>query len=241
MNPLETPIVNWFKKSGTQYVPTNDGILDGNDLVLSKIGAGLYKIVVTDSKGIIYSQDGISITEPAQMNLQLVANSIQSETCFELKNGAFSVSIAGGTDPYTYILNDVNKLTNSNATQAITGLEFGDYVLTIKDMKGCYSNSLAVYIPGPEEIKITNMAEAITQIKCYNTSDGAIAINVKGGANNGYTFSWTGPSNFTSTNEDLTGLSNPGTYTVRITDRTYTSCFKDFEFVLLSRCTRNTG
>ena len=224
--------INWFKYNGTSYLPTNDGILDGNDLVLSKIGAGLYKIVVTDSKGIIYSQDGISITEPAQMNLQLVANSIQSETCFELKNGAFSVSIAGGTDPYTYILNDVNKLTNSNATQAITGLGFGDYVLTIKDMKGCYSNSLAVYIPGPEEIKITNMAEAITQIKCYNTSDGAIAINVKGGANNGYTFSWTGPSNFTSTNEDLTGLSNPGTYTVRITDRTYTSCFKDFEFVL---------
>jgi hypothetical protein len=107
--------INWFKYDGTSttYLPTNDGILDGNDLVLSKIGAGLYKIVVTDSKGITYSRDGIAITEPAQMNLQLVANSIQSETCFELKNGAFSVSIAGGTVPYTYILNDVNKASNN--------------------------------------------------------------------------------------------------------------------------------
>ena len=228
--------INWFKYNGTAYVPTNDGILDGNDLVLSKIGAGLYKIVVTDSKGISYSLDGITITEPTQMNLQLVANSIQSETCFELKNGAFSVSITGGTAPYTYILNDVTKLTNSNALQAITNLEFGDYVLTIKDKNGCFSNSLAVFVPGPEEIKITNMADAITPIKCNDTSDvtkrGAIAINVKGGANNGYTYSWTGPSNFTSTSEDLTGLTNPGTYTVRITDVTYTSCFKEFEFVL---------
>jgi hypothetical protein len=222
--------INWFKYNGTAYVVTNDGILDGNDLVLSKIGAGLYKIVVTDSKGISYSLDGIRITEPTQMNLQLVSGSIQPETCFQSKNGAFSVAITGGTTPYTYILNDQNLTNSSNA---ITGLAFGDYVLTIKDKNGCFSNSLTVFVPGPEEIRITNLADAITPIKCHNSSDGAISINVKGGANSGYTFSWTGPSNFTSTNEDLVGLSNPGTYTVRITDRTYTSCYKDFEFELV--------
>ncbi|MBP6755673.1 MAG: hypothetical protein KA210_05950, partial [Bacteroidia bacterium] len=227
-------MVNWFKKIGTQYVETNDGILDGNDLVLSKIGAGVYKVVIVDSKGVSYFQENINVLEPPVMNLQLVPNSIRSETCFEVENGEFAVSISGGTVPYTYILNDVNLFTDSNSSKAITNLAFGDYILTLKDRNGCYSNSLPVFVPGPEEIRITNIADAVTPIKCYNTSDGAISINVKGGANNGYDFYWTGPTGFVPrTTQNLTGLSNSGIYKVRITDRTYTLCYKEFEFELI--------
>jgi hypothetical protein len=226
-------VVNWFKYNGTEYVVTNDGILDGNDLVLSKIGKGVYKIVITDSKGISYSQDNIEITEPAVMDLQLSLDSIQPETCFGLKNGAFSVTISGGSVPYDYVLNDTKIFTNSNNLQAITGLGFGDYILTIKDKNTCVSNSLPIYVPGPEEIIITNYSEAVTNIKCFNTSSGAISINVKGGANSGYDFSWTGPSGFTSASEGLSGLSSPGNYHLKITDATYTSCSKEFDFVLI--------
>jgi hypothetical protein len=225
--------INWFKYNGTTYDPTNDGILDGNDLVLSKIGAGIYKIVVTDSRGISYTQENIQVEEPS--NLQLVAGLIQSQSHFDINDGSFSVSISGGiggTPPFTYILNDVIKFTNSNTSQAITGLASGDYVLTLKDKNGCYSNnSLAIYVPGPQEIIITNMADAVTPIKCFNSNDGKININVKGGGIDKYNFEWVGPSGFTSNDKNLSGLSK-GIYRVKITDKNYTQYSREFEFNL---------
>lgn len=219
--------INWFKYNGTTYDPTNDGILDGNDLVLSKIGAGIYKIVVTDSRGISYTQENIQVEEPS--NLQLVAGLIQSQTHFDINDGSFSVSISGGTVPYTYILNDQNLVNNSNA---ITGLASGDYVLTLKDKNGCYSNSLAIYVPGPQEIIITNMADAVTPIKCFNSNDGEININVKGGGIDKYNFEWSNTSGFTSYDKNLTGLSK-GTYRVKITDKNYIQYSREFEFNLV--------
>jgi hypothetical protein len=46
--------------------------------------------------------------------------------------------------------------------------------------------------------------------------DGALDITVAGG-NGGYSFAWSGPDNYTSADEDLTGIV-AGEYTVTVTD-----------------------
>lgn len=48
-------------------------------------------------------------------------------------------------------------------------------------------------------------------------STGSIDLSVSGGIP-GFTYSWTGPSGFTATTEDITGLEY-GTYTVTVTDQ----------------------
>lgn len=81
--------------------------------------------------------------------------------------------------------------------------------------------------PGPDfTVTVTvdpliNAGEVIKKISCFGLSDGAISLNVTGGipftVGNPYTFSWTGPNGFTSTNEDISNLKS-GYYNLVISD-----------------------
>lgn len=86
---------------------------------------------------------------------------------------------------------------------------------------------ISTVCPGPDfTITVTvdpliNAGEVVKKISCYGLSDGAININVTGGipftTGNPYTFSWTGPNGFTSTDEDISNLKS-GTYNLVIKD-----------------------
>lgn len=54
------------------------------------------------------------------------------------------------------------------------------------------------------------------QISCFGANDGSIILNPTGG-NGVYTYSWTGPNGFTSTNGTIENLA-PGTYQVLVND-----------------------
>ncbi|MDT0684936.1 LamG-like jellyroll fold domain-containing protein [Autumnicola psychrophila] len=62
-------------------------------------------------------------------------------------------------------------------------------------------------------ISISSNTQDVT---CIGGSDGAIDIAVSGGSN-GYNFSWSGPDGFSSSSEDISGLS-AGTYNLTVTD-----------------------
>lgn len=81
--------------------------------------------------------------------------------------------------------------------------------------------------PGPDfTITVTvdpliNAGEVIKKISCFGLIDGAISINVTGGipfpTGAPYTYFWTGPNGFTSTDEDISNLKS-GTYNLLIKD-----------------------
>ncbi|WP_207492485.1 Ig-like domain-containing protein [Aridibaculum aurantiacum] len=62
-----------------------------------------------------------------------------------------------------------------------------------------------------------DLATAVTNVLCRSSNTGAIALTVTGGRAP-ITYSWTGPSGYTSTAQNPTGLL-AGTYTVTATDR----------------------
>ncbi len=75
--------------------------------------------------------------------------------------------------------------------------------------------------PNPAITMATNLVE---NVKCFGSNEGKISITPAGGTAP-YTFLWTGPGAYSSTNEDITGL-YAGNYTVTITDNrgcTFTS------------------
>ncbi|MCC9071140.1 PKD domain-containing protein [Flavobacterium sp. F-65] len=68
---------------------------------------------------------------------------------------------------------------------------------------------------------LINVVDVTKNSTCYGSNDASIAITVTGGipfaTGNPYTFSWTGPNGFTSTDKDISNL-KPGSYNLRIND-----------------------
>lgn len=62
--------------------------------------AGTYNVLITDSLGDFVNGTYV-ITEPEILTVNL--NSIKDVTCYSLNNGSSSVSVTGGTPPYTYL------------------------------------------------------------------------------------------------------------------------------------------
>ena len=136
----------------------------------------------------------------------------------------FTISIVGGIAPFTYYINNDLIKSNSGNTDNNTdelvqnNLKAGIYNILVIDSKNCTKN-FQVSISEPEfSIKISN--EIITHLTKFDTNDGSIQISVEGGTvaqNSSYSFNWTGPNDFTSTNQNLSNL-NPGKYILTIKD-----------------------
>ena len=65
---------------------------------ISNLPANTYVLDVYDSVGCIVS-DTFNITEPLALTYNLISNDI---TCYGLNNAEASVSVNGGTTPYTF-------------------------------------------------------------------------------------------------------------------------------------------
>ena len=228
------------KPSGGSGAPYTIEWLDQNDILLStssilnNVKAGIYKLKISDSDNNVYPIKNIEITEPSSStNISLV-----NKTDIKCKNdstGSFTISIVGGIAPFTYYIND--KLLksqsgniNDNTDQLVqNNLKAGLYNITVIDSKNC-SKNFQVSISEPEFlINITN--EKLTNVSKYDAKDGSIEFTVSGGtivANSNYTYNWSGPNNFSSTNKNISNLS-PGKYTVIIKDDNDCSLTKEFD------------
>ncbi|MEI6436323.1 MAG: T9SS type A sorting domain-containing protein, partial [Bacteroidota bacterium] len=123
--------------------------------------------------------------------------------CFGGTNGTATVTVSGGTSPYTYLW------SNSQTTATTTGLSAGQYTVTVTGTGGCKAIALAT-ITQPDLLIAQIVAS--TNATCNGLSNGTATVNATGGIT-GYTYLW---SNLQTT-ATATGLSQ-GTYTVTVTD-----------------------
>lgn len=95
----------------------------------------------------------------------------------------------------------------------------GTYSISVWDVAECNENETNIPITEPTELTIDNID--VTDTWCYTTNNGELDITVSGGTlitpAPPYLYTWAGPSGYSSTSEDLTGL-NPGVYNVTVTD-----------------------
>ena len=132
------------------------------------------------------------------------ASVVSNVTCNGAGNGSVTVTVSGGSTPYTYLWND--NLAQTTATAS--GLSSGTYTVTVTDSYGCKGTSSAT-VTQPTALSVSG---ALTHVACYTYSTGAITASTSGGTPP-YAYLWSN----SQTSSTITGLS-AGAYSVTVSD-----------------------
>jgi gliding motility-associated-like protein len=172
-----------------------------NNPELTNIGHGCYTLTVIDDAG-CQASNTQCVTQPNALNSAIT--STQHVTCYLGCNGQTTVSIAGGTVPYSIAWNNLT----TDATN--TNLCAGTYVANITDGNGCTSQS-TVNITEPAQL--ISSVNNVTNVSCFGFNDGQISIGITGGTAP-YLHSWTPLVSSTTLGTNLSA----GNYTILSTD-----------------------
>ncbi len=192
---------------------TEDNTLPG--IALS--AGGVYTVIVTDSYG-CKDTGSTSVSIYPRPAINAIGNN--GPVCIGMAlqlNGAAT----GGTGTLAYSWSGPNSFSQTGDTQEIssaTTAAAGTYTVIVKDINNCADTSTTT--------AVVNTLPAITAIG----TSGAVCENnplslfssVSGGAGT-YTYAWTGPNSFSSTDEDPLVASSAttaasGTYELTVTD-----------------------
>jgi gliding motility-associated-like protein len=171
-----------------------------NSAIATNLAVGSYAVTVSDANG---CQATTSVVVGSLNSPQIVIDNVSNETC-DAANGSISLSVTGGTAPYSYTWSHDAALNSATATN----LSANTYTVTITDDMGCQAVENIDIVNAPSVvISIDN----ITAGTCGN-SNGSATISLNGGTAP-YSFVW---SNGVNT-QNLSNVAE-GCYTVTVTD-----------------------
>ncbi len=128
----------------------------------------------------------------------------QSVSCYGGNNGSATVSVTGGTTPYSY------TWTPSVSTSSVANnLSVGSYTVYIQDNANCTATTV-VNIAQPNDFTVTVNSSSVS---CFGGSNGSATVNVSG-ATPPYSYTWL-PS---GGNSNVASSLSAGMYTVIIAD-----------------------
>jgi gliding motility-associated-like protein len=137
--------------------------------VFNNITTGTHTVFVYDNAGCT-SANSVTVTSDIIIN----ANpSMKMPTCYGGSDGAITINPSLGTAPYQFAL-DTSAYQNINA---FNNLDSGNYLLHVKDSKGCIKDTLVTVLE-PNIFRITAITTRATS--CASL-DGQITIKANGG------------------------------------------------------------
>lgn len=164
---------------------------------ISNVPAGSHNVTVTDALGCTF----IKTFSLPNSSAASISSSVSNETCVDANNGSISLTLTGGTPPYSYLW------SSGQTTEDVNSLNPGNYSVQISDFSGCVSASnFEILAANPLFVSST-----ITNESCGNI-DGVVDLSVIGGVSP-YTYIWS--NSFTT--QDIDGLQQ-GVYNVTVSD-----------------------
>ncbi|MCB9446826.1 MAG: gliding motility-associated C-terminal domain-containing protein [Flavobacteriales bacterium] len=140
--------------------------------------AGNFTVTVTDNNGCTTTATA-GIAQPTALTGGVTAST--DATCGGSCNGTATMTVAGGTMPYTYLWSD------GQTTATATGLCAAGYTVTATDNNGCtVTGNITINEPSVLTANIT----ASTNLACYNVCTGTATV-LGGGGTLPYTYLWT--------------------------------------------------
>jgi len=171
---------------------------------LENVPASSYSVTVTSSAG---CADTASYTVQEPSPLQASVSSITNTSCHGICDGEASLTVSGGTPPYSYNWSG----GNSPAGSSNNGLCPGNYNVTVTDANGC-DTIVSVTITEPPQL--TSSITDTINASCYASCNGFAVVTPSGGTSP-YTYNWSG--GLTPSDSIATGLC-AGSYGVTVTD-----------------------
>jgi gliding motility-associated-like protein len=168
----------------------------------NNVCAGAYSITITDANGCTIT-GSTTVTQPTPLVLSMTSTG----THCNLADGADSVSVSGGTAPYTYAWSPGPGST----TQGYPNLATGNYLVIIHDAKNCVakdSNAVSNSLPA-----VVASVVSTTPITCFRGSNGGATVAAAGGTAP-YQYSWSPGAVLTASLSNQTA----GIYTCTVTD-----------------------
>ncbi|MDC0231170.1 gliding motility-associated C-terminal domain-containing protein, partial [Aureispira] len=133
--------------------------------------ASVHSVTITDGNGCTIDGDS-TITEPALLQTSLTIDSI---SCIGVNDGAITATPTGGTSPFDFLW---DAATSNQNTATATGLNFGNYTVTVTDNNGC-TMSTNTDVPQPLTLLITGTT---TGTLCTGDSSGTLSAIASGGS-----------------------------------------------------------
>lgn len=130
--------------------------------------SGTYTYTVTDAMG---------CSKTGTVNITGVFSATVTQTnvsCYGGNNGSASVTVTGGTAPYTYYWNQI-----ASASPTISGLAAGSHYCTIIDATGC-SITKMIQISQPSAPLAVDISSQ-TNVTCYGANNGTATLSSTGG------------------------------------------------------------
>lgn len=187
--------------------------LDGTNFQttpFSNLAAASYNITIRDANDCTTTTMA-TITEPTALTATFTTTNV---VCAGEASGSITLTIQGGTAPYTWTdaLTSGNTLSNINGNSgtfdAAAGTRSGN--ATVTDVNGC---TLDINFTINEPTAVTGTV-ATTNVTCHGGTDGSITVTASGGTGI-YSYAIDG-TNFSPSNS-FTGLV-AGSYTITIAD-----------------------
>ena len=179
--------------------------------------AGHYSITVSDSLGCMATAE-IVLTQADPILNTIVSSDYTGYgvSCFGSDNGSITISSTEGIAPYSYVWTNQSDTISLNDT--LMNLISGTYYVEVSDNNGCVVSD-SIFISTPDSLVISLFSPEVydgINISCYNGNDGLIQSTPNGGVLN-YSYSWTGPDGYVSSDSSITQLS-AGWYYLSLTD-----------------------
>lgn len=172
----------------------------GTSATKTSLAAGSHSVTITDANGCTLVKN-FTITQPAA-----VLSATPSQTnilCYGASTGQASVSVAGGTAPYTY------AWSGGGTSSSKTNLAAGSHSVTITDSLGC---TLIQNFTLTQPAAALSASSFYSDVTVIGANDGTASVTPSGGTAP-YTYLWS----TSATTSGITGLA-PGSYYVDITD-----------------------
>jgi len=201
------------------------GISFGTSFIFTGISSGLFFATVTDA-GLCTSINSISVQTPNSFSS--VAFNVTNSTCSS-SDGAIQVLVDNGLPPlstYTFVLSGdngtYNTITSGPANQQFTGLDSGEYLITVTDIAGCTFTGYTTV----SNVDLFSVTANTTGTTC-GFNNGILEVFVSSGGTLPYNYILTGPSSNPITLNNNIGFFNflgSGTYVLEVRDSSVPSC-----------------
>jgi hypothetical protein len=169
---------------------------------VSNLTANTYSVTITDNNGCTGVRNFV-ISEPSPLTASATPSNVN---CFGNNSGNITLTVSGGTTPFTYLWSD--GATTQNRSDIIAG----NYVVTVTDANLC-TKVVITSVSQPSDMSIQGTK---VNVSCNGYSDGSINLNAFGGSAP-YSYEWSDATIDTIFGKDRSELGE-GIYSVTVTD-----------------------